>query len=97
MVRSSMRTMLTPIDGNGQHRRAVVPGDDPRGSGHAAGTGRTDLMPACTRQKKARTSVRAKERPLAEDVTTPHNTAQNECRIPIRTSACVCVVDGVKL
>ncbi len=53
--------------------------------------------PLAPGKKKARTSVRAKERPLAEDVTTPHNTAQNECRIPIRTSACVCVVDGVKL
>ncbi len=27
----------------------------------------------------------------------PHRRRQNECRIPIRTSACVCVVDGVKL
>lgn len=27
----------------------------------------------------------------------PSSTHQNEWRMPIRTSACVCVVDGVKL
>ncbi len=97
MARFSMRTMLAPIDGNGQYRRATIPGDDPGVAAGRPALNRTDRMPAHTRQKKARTVVRAKERPLAEDVTTPHNTAQNECRIPIRTSACVCVVDGVKL
>ena len=47
--------------------------------------------PGC---KKTRTEVRVQER-FDEDRFA--ETGQNECRIPIRTSACVCVVDGVKL
>lgn len=97
MARFSMWTMLAPIDGNGQYRRAAIPGDDPgRVAGRPALAGRIS-SPLTPVKKKARTSVRAKERPLAEDVAAPHHLAQNECRIPIRTSACVCVVDGVKL
>ncbi len=47
--------------------------------------------------KKKREREFAPKRDLAEDVAALHHPAQNECRIPIRTSACVCVVDGVKL
>ena len=49
------------------------------------------------RNKKKREPQFAPKRDLAEDVAAPNHPAQNECRIPIRTSACVCVVDGVKL
>ncbi len=97
MARSSMRTMLAPMDGNGQYHRTAAPDDDPAAVATRPAPTHADPMHGFTRQKKARTSVRAKERPLAEDVAVPHHPAQNECRIPIRTSACVCVVDGVKL
>ncbi len=49
-------------------------------------------------QKKKREPQFAPKRDLAEKRRKIYsNPTQKECRIPIRTSACVCVVDGVKL
>lgn len=67
------------------------------------GTGPAHIAPSDTdshpnnAQKKKREPRFAPKRDLAEDVERITRPAQNECRIPIRTSACVCVVDGVKL
>lgn len=49
-----------------------------------------------SKKKSANRSSRERETSLKTSNELPCR-AQNECRIPIRTSACVCVVDGVKL
>ncbi len=47
-------------------------------------------------KKGANRGSRQRETSLKTSKDLPHS-AQNECRMPMRTSACVCVVDGVKL
>lgn len=56
----------------------------------------TDSHPNNAQKKSANRGSRQRETSLKTSKELP-NPAQNECRIPIRTSACVCVVDGVKL